>query len=223
MLNGEYEPHVLSVLSKRAPNGGVLFDVGAHTGYYSAVWIKLGGSLSEAIEPLPANREVLRSVIARNKLDDSIHVHPYAASDTVGVSDLVTAGESLGRGSTARLHDCHVGDGPQSSGEDQNQPRVEVETKRIDDLVEAGDLPPPDIVKIDVEGAEARVLSGALRTLARRKPWVICEIHGIEQAISVTQMLCNSGYRLNILGETKALMVLCLAVHKSQASELDSL
>jgi hypothetical protein len=47
----------------------------------------------------------------------------------------------------------------------------------IDDLVERGDVPPPDVVKIDVEGSELAVIRGMRRTLERHRPVLICELH----------------------------------------------
>jgi FkbM family methyltransferase len=52
----------------------------------------------------------------------------------------------------------------------------------IDDLLERGEVIPPDFVVIDVEGAELQVLQGLTRTIAQRKPVIVCEVHGPENA-----------------------------------------
>ena len=54
---------------------------------------------------------------------------------------------------------------------------IEVQTVAIDDLVRAGGLPTPDVVKIDVEGAEIAVLEGMRETIDRHRPAIICELH----------------------------------------------
>jgi FkbM family methyltransferase len=202
---------MVDVFVKRAAHGGVLLDIGAHMGYYSSVWIKLGGTSSEALEPVPENREVIIKVIARNRLQDKIHLLPFAASDAEGTAELVLPGESLGHRSMARLRQSAGGAGSNVPSASQDQSCLEVQTRRVDDLVEGGQIQPPDLVKIDVEGAEASVIRGAKRTLSRYKPWVICEIHGMEQALSLAQILHDLDYRLTTLGETKASMALCLA------------
>ena len=54
---------------------------------------------------------------------------------------------------------------------------VDVEVLALDDLVDAGELRPPTLVKIDVEGAEGDVIAGMRRTLERHRPAVVCELH----------------------------------------------
>lgn len=71
--------------------------------------------------------------------------------------------------------------------------RVEVRVRPLDDLVEAGTVPPPSLIKIDVEGAERSVLTGAARTLATYRPPVIVEYSCVN-----TQ---NAGYRREEIAE----------------------
>jgi predicted nicotinamide N-methyase len=63
----------------------------------------------------------------------------------------------------------------------------------LDDLAVAEDLGFPDLVKIDVEGAEARVLRGASAVLARR-PHVIVETHGRDLERECAATLARFGY-----------------------------
>jgi hypothetical protein len=69
-----------------------------------------------------------------------------------------------------------------------------VELVAIDDLVAAGRVPPPDVVKIDVEGAELAVLAGMRETLARHRPAIICELHDTHAPFVAFMAQC--GYRL---------------------------
>jgi hypothetical protein len=69
---------------------------------------------------------------------------------------------------------------------------IKVAVARLDDLLSAGEIPPPDFVKIDVEGAEVEVLEGARETLARFGPTLIVELHGT--GVLLTQVLASIGY-----------------------------
>jgi hypothetical protein len=54
--------------------------------------------------------------------------------------------------------------------------------------------PAPDVVKIDVEGAEAQVLEGGRSLLEEVRPVVLCEVS--RDSGSVTRLLQAAGYRL---------------------------
>jgi hypothetical protein len=67
----------------------------------------------------------------------------------------------------------------------------------LDDLVADGVVPPPHLVKIDVEGAERAVLSGAVNTLSRYRPPVVVEFSCPNCA--------NAGYdRMEIVNSLRA-------------------
>ena len=58
-------------------------------------------------------------------------------------------------------------------------------------------MPAPDLVKIDVEGAESAVLSGATSLLADHRPGLIVEVLSVEQQHDVGRRL--GGYRTSML------------------------
>jgi hypothetical protein len=63
-----------------------------------------------------------------------------------------------------------------------------VRTEKIDALV-AGGMAPPDLMKIDVEGAEAAVIRGAARTIDAQRPLMLIEVHSMEAARGVAAAL----------------------------------
>ncbi|HSW51489.1 MAG TPA: FkbM family methyltransferase [Bryobacteraceae bacterium] len=54
-------------------------------------------------------------------------------------------------------------------------------------------------MKIDVEGAEGRVLAAATVVLSRHRPILCCELHGREAAIEVQAILDGQGYEMRTL------------------------
>jgi FkbM family methyltransferase len=71
---------------------------------------------------------------------------------------------------------------------------IDVELVAIDDLLRTGELAPPNLVKIDVEGAEIAVLQGMRETLERYQPAVICELHDTHREF--LRAMDGVGYRL---------------------------
>jgi hypothetical protein len=70
-----------------------------------------------------------------------------------------------------------------------------VRTETIDALVAAG-MAPPDLMKIDVEGAEAAVIRGAARTIEAHRPLMLIEVHSAEAGRGVAAALpCGYVFR----------------------------
>ena len=71
---------------------------------------------------------------------------------------------------------------------------IEVDLVAIDELVRGGRVPPPTVVKIDVEGAELAVLAGMRETIAAHRPAIICELHDTHAEFVAAMGAC--GYRV---------------------------
>jgi FkbM family methyltransferase len=156
--------------------GAVLFDVGAHAGFLTILGCRLVGPTGQvhAFEPIEANVKVLRANLARNGFTNAT-VHQVALADATG-EVLMAVGEH------------HITAAISSSGE------TTVEAVRCDDL----QLPPPTVVKIDVEGAERKVLDGMRGLLAEHRPVLVIEVHG-DQRIAVEDFLYEVGYAHSVL------------------------
>ena len=59
---------------------------------------------------------------------------------------------------------------------------IDVTVVSIDSLVASGAIPPPDVMKIDTEGAELQAIEGARATIARHRPAIVCELHDTNAA-----------------------------------------
>jgi hypothetical protein len=80
-----------------------------------------------------------------------------------------------------------------------------VTVRRGDDLVAEGTLPPPNMIKIDVEGFEVRVIQGLRETIKAHRPWVLAEIHpdlieaNGDQQVDLEKIMVSLSYRRTIL------------------------
>jgi methyltransferase FkbM-like protein len=73
----------------------------------------------------------------------------------------------------------------------------------LDDLAERTFV--PDVVKIDIEGAEAEALAGAGRILAERRPGLLVEVHGAGVEQACLDILRSHGYRVEVVNQRRLL------------------
>ncbi len=186
MLLGRYEPTVVSELLSAGPVE-VAYDVGAHLGFMSLVLSKAVGKQGSvfAFEPIPENRVAIDRLIDINRLRQTIRVTPHALGESNGKKRMVLREHS----SMHQLEEVH-------QGRERNlYSTVDVESRTLDSFVFERGNPFPQLIKIDVEGAEALVLKGALRTLEVYKPTFLVEIHGPQNALKVWKLVQGTGYR----------------------------
>ena len=173
---GTYERDKVELLSRFVKPGMVAYDIGANAGYYTLLLSRLVGPAGKvySFEPLPENLVNLTHHVLRNGLTNC-HVIQGAVSDRSGIASFqVAASSSMG-----------------SIGERDSA--LQVSTFTLDSLVEGAGLPPPDFVKMDVEGAEGLVLAGA-RNILRSQPstWFVA-VHGPGPARATTRALLDAG------------------------------
>ncbi len=81
---------------------------------------------------------------------------------------------------------------------------IKVNTVSLDDLASKGEIPPPDYIKIDVEGTEMLVLSGAKQILTDFSPTIFLATHGVEMHQQCCEFLNNLGYDLKPINKKKS-------------------
>jgi len=72
-------------------------------------------------------------------------------------------------------------------------------TRSVDALIAKADIPPPNFVKIDVEGAEVDVIRGMRATLAEHRPTLLVETHGAQLEKDCAAVLTMAGYQVRIV------------------------
>jgi FkbM family methyltransferase len=78
---------------------------------------------------------------------------------------------------------------------------AQTEALPVDSLPDRFGIPSPDIMKIDVEGAEYQVLKGARRTLLENKPILFIEVHSIHSMFDVVSFLSSVSYSAEIINK----------------------
>ncbi len=165
-----YELETSLTLDVLATHEKTFYDIGSNWGYFSLFLASKENYTGKifAFEPFPPTFEDLRSTIRQAGLTERVQTLPLALSDFDGESVM-----SLPDGFRSGLALL-------SSVENVQQAAVKV--MRIDSL----DLPPPAIIKLDVEGSEASVIRGGKQTIAKHKPHIVFEHYRFGAEISYT-------------------------------------
>lgn len=204
MLGGTYEPVFAAAVVQTVRPGSVCYDAGAHIGYYSLVMaLRAGaGGVVHAFEPYAPNAARLREHAARNAdpaARASIHVHACALADATGERALVGAGEGDAVSTLSHLDGARGVLNPAWRARFGTFPRQPVPVWRLDDWRAQAGAPPPDLLKIDVEGSELAVLHGARQTLAKARPVVLAELHNAGLAAECGAFLGALGYEIEVI------------------------
>lgn len=148
--------------------GGVLMDIGGNTGIYTIKAAQFfrehGGGLVVTYEPLPEMLAELKRNLQLNRFDN-VRLRSFCLGEQPGAADFWI---NFNRPASASL-----------VGRDPDATHVSTLVFRLDDVFPLERLDRLDYVKIDVEGAEAQVLAGALATFKKYRPIVQLET-GIE-------------------------------------------
>jgi FkbM family methyltransferase len=170
---GTHEEPVQAALAAQVRPGFIVYDVGAHVGFFTLLASRLAGDGGRvyAFEPRPDNVERLRRNVEANRAKN-VEVIAAAASDREGDAAFVMSDSTL----EGRL----AGPAVRSA--------ATVRTATIDALARDR-LAPPDLIKIDVEGAEGAVIRGAARTIDLHRPALLIEVHSRDAGREVADAL----------------------------------
>jgi FkbM family methyltransferase len=164
-------------------SGMTCYDIGANVGFYSLLFSSLVGPAGSvvAFEPLPENAARLAHHL---KINDcrNVTIKQVAVTDFDGFANFRSA-EANAMGFLSDTGD------------------LEVLCCQLDTLGENGQIPPPDLLKLDVEGAEASVLKGAQRVIRTSRPVIFVATHGAQQHADCSRMLEGLGYEIYSVDE----------------------
>lgn len=175
---GTYEADKQRLMNLLVIPGMVAYDIGANAGFYTLALARLTGNEGAvyAFEPLAENAANILDHLQLNCCKNTA-LYQMAVADRNSISAFqIAQSNSMG---------CLASDG-----------KYWVPTVAIDSLIETDQLAAPDVVKMDVEGAEAKVLEGASKLLGMKKTIWIIALHGMEQRRKVGRILTEHGYRI---------------------------
>lgn len=166
----------------------VFWDVGAYAGYYSLMLLHHDPDVRcEMFEPDPGNAELIRATLRRSPLERAT-LHEVALAEEPGSRPFRTD-PITGKSGTISTGTTFL----ESRFGVSVSPTTTVATTSADHFL--ADHDPPDLVKIDVEGAEHLVLAGAGRLLSEARPVVIVECFDGTDAAALASLRAE-GYEL---------------------------
>jgi FkbM family methyltransferase len=181
------DPTLCALAKEFVHSGNVVWDVGANVGLFSFAAAHHAGPDGRVISFEPdvwLVQMLRRSSSVQPSSSAPVQIVPVAVAESCGLRTFNIAFRS-------RSANFLSGYGSSQTGGVEDQQTVV--SASLDWLAER--LPLPDVIKIDVEGAELEVLSGALGLLEKRHPTILCEVSS-ERSSGVTALLKAKGYRI---------------------------
>jgi FkbM family methyltransferase len=183
---GTYEPHVAKAITEHLGPGNVFVDIGANLGYFTLMASRLVGPSGRVIafEPATETYNYCKKNIELNKfVNVKLHKNGlWSEKKTLTISD------------SHQLGGNHISDKGDS-----------IECISLDSL----DLT-PDMIKMDIEGAEPYALQGMVKTLKRCHPVIVMEVNRYclksffgKDTEDVWQPLTDLGYEISVIPDGK--------------------
>jgi len=169
-FSGNLEPEVTAFFSvvQRTVQPKVFWDIGANFGYYSWILMSENPELKTVLfEPDKDGTNLLNRTIQKAHLKNAQIVESAVCEktgDSLFLKDQVTS--ALGTLQTQERTFYHEWYGTSEL--------TNVKTVSMDHLIEQG-FPPPDMIKIDVEGACSRVIEGGKKLIQSKRPLMVFE------------------------------------------------
>ncbi|MGH7635277.1 MAG: FkbM family methyltransferase, partial [Gemmatimonadaceae bacterium] len=179
IVRGGYERDEIAFVRSVVAPGDTVVDIGAHIGFFTMQLASMVGPAGRvfAFEPFDANADLLERSIAENRFGDRIVFTRAAVGASSGTAALTFPPETLNSGGAYLLR--------AGSAALPGNLTKEVPVIALDD---APLTRPVRFIKMDVEGAEPRVVAGAQRILREDRPLILSELHPtqLERASAAT-------------------------------------
>jgi FkbM family methyltransferase len=191
-VHGTYEPEVCQFILTHVKPGMIVCDIGAHFGYFTILMSERVGQSGRciAIEASNDNYSRIARTLRANAISNVSLEHIAASDQKALVSFDVNPNSLMGKIAADQTH------GKQASTES-------VQAYDLDTFMSEKGISSVGFMKIDVEGAELKVLRGARHVLQQSRPLLLIEVHTFESADVLARPLIrdlgNAGYRITSL------------------------
>jgi FkbM family methyltransferase len=142
-------------------DGDVFYDIGANVGYFTLEMAKVFNDKIKiiSIEPQSSLTQAISLSIKLNEFKN------------IEVFDLMIGKNQGEKKLYLTSHTIHASSVPRESKYSSLNKKITT----LDLLVETNSIPPPNVIKIDIEGGELDALSGAIKTISKFQPYIIFE------------------------------------------------
>jgi FkbM family methyltransferase len=183
----EWEKETSPVILENIRSSRCFIDVGANCGIYTVMGCMINPNVRVlAVEPVPYICGALKNNVIQNDCGSRVTILNVAL------------GESNGMVSFHEAEDSTMGSLAIDGYKGQRGTIIQVECRTLDSIVEELNIE-PDFLKIDVEGFEDVVLSGATTVLSRFRPRIVLEANPGDPSNRMTEILSKYGYGFQII------------------------
>lgn len=167
------EPHTSNALKRLCKPGSTVFDIGANVGSHTLPIAQSVGVQGKvyAFEPVPWALDKLSNNLALNNFDNVL-VQPIALSDYIDENAEFSLRASFKTTSERPVND----DGSLNDNWWNACEKVKVSVDTLDHFVARENIEKLDVIKLDVDGFEVKVLRGGIDSLKRWAPSIVMEL-----------------------------------------------
>jgi len=199
LLLGTYEKAELALAAQICQPGWTVWDCGSYMGYYTALFARLVGPQGRVVAFEADFRNLARTKehIALNQFSNVQFVHT-AIGPPVGQTEFI-----LSNNTNSHIPSAYVGATQEEYRRDSEQvdDRIRVRCLSLDQACAEENLSPPDLIKIDIDGAEKEALPHAYKIAKSKKPFILLELHNPECSVAAWEFAQKTGYSLQSIDD----------------------
>lgn len=203
-LLGKYDRDILARLTTLIQPGWTVWDCGIYLGFYTVFFARVVGHAGRvvAFEPDPQNLERSKAAAKLNGLQN-VEFLPVAVGAPYGEVDFLISDDT-----NSHLPGVWVGAAKadyESMRKTTTERVIRVQSWSLDQALEDKKIPRPDLIKIDIEGAELIALEHLQRITQLARPLILLELHNPLCDAAAWKFAQSHGYSLERIEDGAAI------------------